>query len=384
MEENREKTIRVLHIISKFNVGGIETWLLNVTKNLPDSGYHFDFFVISPGEAALNNKIISLGSKIFEGSKPQPTTFSIYTDLKKVIQKNGPYNVIHSHVHYFSGISLSVGYFLGIPIRIAHSHTDSRIKEKSKGLLRQLYIWLMKILIRLFATRGIAVSSLAAEDLFGSDWDKSKRWAILPCGIDFERFNVPKDASLALSLGVPAGAKVVGHAGRFDHPKNHSFLVEIFKKLLDRGNNVILLLIGDGNLEKAIKDKVALLGISDRVIFLGVRQDVPNLLISVVDVFLFPSLYEGLPLAFIEAQLAGCYCLGSSVLPKESVLDTKNVALLSLNDPLEVWAKKIEGFLLFPNDRDPHKVISQYYGSDYEMKINVKKLLDFYLNSEER
>lgn len=380
MEEKVKKHIRVLHIISSFNVGGVETWLLNVVRNLPASNYQFDFFAISPEEAAFDNEIVSLGCKIFKAKKSRPSFFSMYSDLKKVIRENGHYDAIHSHVHHFSGIVVLVGYILGVPVRIVHSHTDTRVKEYSGSTLRRAYVGLMRILVRLFATSGIGTSSNAAEDQFGVNWAKDQRWKILPCGIDFRRFDIPKDDLLPLSLGIYAGVKVIGHIGRFNQPKNHFFLIDVFKKLLDRGNNVVLVLVGAGDLKKAIEDRVNSLGLSDRVTFLGIRRDVPNILRSVIDVFLFPSLYEGLPLAFIEAQLAGCYCVGSDILPKEVILDTRSVTLLGLKEPLDTWANKVEDFLSCSKMKDSEIILSQYRNSDYELKTNVKRLLSFYYN----
>ncbi|MDD4873774.1 MAG: glycosyltransferase [Dehalococcoidales bacterium] len=378
MKDEKKRPIKVLHVIGGFNVGGVETWLLNVARNLSRTDYQFDFFAISPKEATLENEVFKLGCRIFKTKSVRPSILSIYCDLRKVVHENGPYGVLHSHVHYFNGVILFSGFLLGIPIRIAHSHIDTRVKEKPSGFLRQCYIGLMKIFIRLFATCGIGVSSIAAEDQFGLNWKRDKRWSILPCGIDFSRFDTLNDLSSARSLGIPVGAKVIGHVGRFDQLKNHHFLIDIFNKLLNRGNNVFLLLAGNGILEEAIEEKVALLGISDRVFFLGIRRDVPDLLRSVIDVFLFPSLWEGLPLAFIEAQLAGCYCVGSDNLSKEVVLDNKRVALLSLEEPLDVWASRIEEFLSRPKLKDSEIVLSHYRNSDYELKTNVKRLLSFY------
>jgi len=378
MEKNKNKPVRVLHVIGKFNIGGIETWLLNIVKNLPSSNYQFDFFTISTDEAVLDNEIISLGCKIFKASNPRPSFFSIYGDLKMVTRKNGPYDAIHSHVHHFSGIILFISYLLRISVRIAHSHTDTRLKEGSSNILRKGYIKLMRSLVYFFSTRGISVSSNAAEDQFGPNWKKDKRWIVLPCGVDFSKFDIPRDTSVVSLLGIPPGFKVIGHIGRFDKPKNHIFLINVFKKILDRGNNVFCILVGDGHLKGLAEDLVRSLGISSNVRFLGIRPDRINLLCSVIDVFLFPSLYEGLPLSFIEAQLAGCYCVGSDVLHEEAVLVAKNVKLLSLKESLDVWASKVEDFLSLPEMKDSNAVLAQYRYSDYELKTNIRRLLSYY------
>ena len=382
MKDEKKRPIKVLHVIGGFNVGGVETWLLNVARNLSRTDYQFDFFAISPKEATLENEVFKLGCRIFKTKSVRPSILSIYGDLKKVVRENGPYDVLHSHVHYFNGFIVLVGYILKIPIRIAHAHTDTRLKESHGGIRRRAYIESMRFFINFFATKGIGGSSETAKDQFGENWFKDARWGILPCGIDFKRFDVPRDNLLPLSLGIPAGVKVVGHVGRFEPVKNHCFLIKIFKRLLDRGNDIYLVLIGDGSLRGDIEKRVRHLGIFERVIFLGLRDDVPNLLRSVIDVFLFPSLYEGLPLAFIEAQLAGCYCLGADTFSEEAILDAKNAILLDLGEPLDEWANKIEDFLSRSKKADSEMSLSKYCDSEFELKTNIYRLLSFYHNKE--
>ncbi|MFA5125317.1 MAG: glycosyltransferase [Patescibacteria group bacterium] len=382
MKDEKKRPIKVLHIIGGFNVGGIETWLLNVTRNLPASDYQFDFFAISSKEAALDNEIFKLGCKLFKSKSIQPSLFSIYDDLKKIVRENGPYDAFHSHVHYFGGFIVLVGYILKIPVRIVHSHTDTRLKESHSNFLRRVYIESMRLLVHLFATKGVGGSSETATDQFGKNWAKDSRWQVLPCGIDFKRFDIPRDRLLSLSLGIPVGAKVIGHIGRFEPVKNHFFLIKLFKKMLDRGNNIFLLLVGDGSLKGVIEKQVRNMGISDRVIFLGLRDDVPNLLRSVIDVFLLPSLYEGLPLAFIEAQLAGCYCLGADTFSKEAVLNSKSTMLLNLEGSFDEWVNKAEDFLSRPKIEDSEMLLSQYRNSTFDLKTNIKRLLSLYHNEE--
>ncbi len=377
MKEVKKKPIQVLHIVGRMNTGGIETWLINVVKHLPSEGYRFDFFAISSEEGRLDEAVFALGCRFLRGSQKRPSVTSLLKDLRKVVSQNGPYDVIHSHVHHFSGIILLIGFLLRIPVRIAHSHTDTRSKENREGFLRRLYVELMRFCVRVFANRGIGVSSLAAEDQFGLDWKKDKRWVLLPCGIDLDQFDILQDNVVKEMLGIPGRAKVIGHVGRFDKPKNHMFLADVFKNLIDRGNDLFLVLVGEGPLMPDFRQRVSDLGLIDKVIFLGIRNDVPKILISVVDVFVFPSLYEGLGLAFVEAQLAGCYCVGSDVLPREVVVEPDQISLLSLRDPLEIWAGRIENYL----ERAPVKATRsprRDQGSLYDFSTHVKKLIHCY------
>ena len=365
-------------MINKFDMGGVETWLINVVQNLPQRGYHFDFFAISSEEALLEKDVIKQGCQVFRGSKQRPTIFSIYNDLKKLIDRIGSYDAIHSHVHHFSGVIMLLGFFLKIPVRIVHSHSDTRFKEDSSGILRRAYIVFMRMSVWLFATKGIGVSSSVAEDQFGSKWKNDKRWMILPCGVDFKRFDIPKDEGMKLALGIPLKAKVVGHVGRFDEPKNHDFLIKVFKCLVDQCDDVYLVLIGVGPLRQGIERKVRELSISNKVLFLGVRNDVPEILRSVVDVFLFPSLYEGLPLALVEAQLAGCFCVVADNISREVILNENQVMSLSLGESLSVWVSKVSYFLLLAKEEESGRILSQYVNSYYDLRSNMKRFLSVY------
>jgi glycosyltransferase involved in cell wall biosynthesis len=142
-------------------------------------------------------------------------------------------------------------------------------------------------------------------------------------------------------LGIPPDAFVIGHVGRFDEQKNHLFLVEIAAEVAKREPKMRLLLVGDGLLRPKIEQKIAQLGLTDRTIFAGSRHDVPRLMLSAMDVFLFPSLYEGLGLVLIEAQAAGLPCIFSDVVPEEADLVKPLIRRFSLSEPASVWADAI-------------------------------------------
>jgi glycosyltransferase involved in cell wall biosynthesis len=230
----------------------------------------------------------------------------------------------------------------GVPTCIAHSHNDTSSLEAKAGLFRRLYLALTKWWIAQYATTGLGASRLAAASLFGSAWEKKPRYQILYCGVDLAQFRDHGDSvAVRAELGIPADTFVIGHVGRFEEQKNHVFLVEIAAEVAKREPRMRLLLVGDGSLRLDIEQKVAQMGLGDRVIFAGVRPDVPRLMLSAMDVFFFPSLYEGLGLVLIEAQAAGLPCIFSDVVPEEADVVKSLVQRINLSQSASVWVNAV-------------------------------------------
>lgn len=198
-----------------------------------------------------------------------------------------------------------------------------------------------KLLYKKYVDVKIAPSMLAAEYTFGKRDVRNGLVYILPNGLELKKFQFSEEGRLKIrsEFGIPADAFVVGHVGRFNKQKNHLFLLDIFKKLYKRKKNAVLLLVGSGELESAMRDKVVQYGLEKMVFFAGVRFDMPNLL-SAMDVFVFPSLYEGMPNAVIEAQACGISCYVSDSITKEANI-TGLVRYLSINNS-DVWVESLE------------------------------------------
>jgi glycosyltransferase involved in cell wall biosynthesis len=284
-----------------------------------------------------DQEIRRLGSQIIPCPHPQrPWVYS--PSFKHLLHQHGPYDIVHSHVHHFSGYVLRLAQQVGVPVRIAHSHLDVAAQETEVGYLRRLYLNLMRVWITKYATAGLGCSHEAAADLFGADWESDPRWQILYCGIDLAPFQEIIDAAdVRAELSIPADALVIGHVGRLAHQKNHQFLIEIAAIVAERHPNLYLLLVGDGPLRSGIEHQAAQLGLRHRVIFTGVRSDVSRLM-AAMDVFVMPSFHEGLPVAAIEAQAAGLPLVLSDVISKEVEVVKPMVQRVSLSQPASVWA----------------------------------------------
>jgi glycosyltransferase involved in cell wall biosynthesis len=341
--------MRVLHVLGAMSRGGAETWLMHVLRNIDRSLFSFDFMVHTTQPAAYDEEVRRFGSRII--TCPNHKRLLIYgRQIKAILHKNGPYDAIHSHVHHFSGWVLKLAREAGVPVRVAHSHSDTRLLDSKGSVIRKMYLRLMRRWIGQHATAGVAVSEEAGLALWGWNWRRDPRWRILYCGIDLRPYhsNVNKHA-VREEFGIPKDAYVIGNVGRFDPPKNHKFILKTFDVVLRQRPNVWLLLVGGGRLRDDLEREVRSRSIGDRVVFAGVREDVPRVLVGALDAFLFPSLNEGLPIAVIEAQAAGLRCLCADNVTREVAIVPGAVEFLPLSFGPQVWADRILRLLDAPH-----------------------------------
>jgi glycosyltransferase involved in cell wall biosynthesis len=333
--------IRILHVLGKLDRGGAETWLVQVLRHVDRQKYQMDFLVHSNCPGAYDDEVRALGSAIMPclgSSNP----FRYAMNFHQTLKERGPYDVVHSHVHHYSGYVLMLAAMAGVPIRIAHSHSDTRSVEGDTGPGRSIYLRGMKAMIQTFATHGLAVSCEAGDDLFCKDWQNTSRWELQHLGIDLSRFELEVDrSSMRRTLGIRPDAFVVGHVGRFSIPKNHTFLIDIAKEVVKLSPKAVFVLIGDGPLRAEMEAKVASHSLTEHFIFAGLRSDVPQLMKGVMDAFLFPSLYEGLPIALLEAQAAGLKCMISDVISPETDVVADLITRESLKTSPARWAAQV-------------------------------------------
>lgn len=371
--------MRILHVVYAMNRGGIETWLIHILRLVDSADCHMDFLVHTSDQAAFDNEIRDAGSLVIPCLKPKQHPIQYARNFRSVIREYGPYDVLHSHLHYQSGFVLWLAHSAGVQTLIAHSHNDLRVVEKQAGILTRMFVNLMKRLISRYAVYGLAASKKAAEDLFGLNWEDDPRWRLLYCGIDLEPFKQAVDPlQIRADLSIPEKAFVVGHVGRFYEEKNHAFLVDIASEVAKSAADIRFLLVGDGPLRPAIERKVENLGLRDKVIFAGVRADVPRLMLGAMDVFILPSLWEGLGLVLVEAQAAGLPCVFSDVVPEEADIVKHLVKRLPVEGPAAIWAAAIlDLWRDKPISKDP-KAITVVEHSAFNIKSSAEELIKVY------
>lgn len=332
------RPVRVLHVVGGLSRGGIETWLLQILRRIDRSRFQLDFLVHTPRECAYDREVRALGCRLLRCMHPaRPWKYG--PEFRRLVKANGPYDVVHSHVNHYNGFVLRLAVACGIPKRIAHSHNDTSELDRSAGLVRKLYLRLADYWIERYATGGLGCSGKALVSLFGADWQRDGRWRRLLYSIDLTRFAAPPDdGARRHDLGIPEGAFVIGHVGRFVPQKNHGFLLEVASHVLRRMRNAIFLLVGEGERREETLKKAVDLGIADRVIFTGARDDIPELMTNAMDAFILPSLHEGLGIVLIEAQAAGLPCLFADCVPSEAVLIESLMKRLPLDVGAAAWA----------------------------------------------
>jgi len=372
--------MKILHVVGAMNRAGVETWLMHLLRNIDRSAYCFDFLVHTIHPSDYDDEIRALGSKII----PCPYTHSpiVYMIHLYNILKHGHYDVLHTHVHHFSGLVILVGKLAGVKVRIAHSHSNTSGIESNANFLRRMYLSTMQMIIRHFATHRIGVSHLAGSCLFGGEgWLQNKANYLIYCGLDFSKFKQPVDKGIRDNLGIPEGYKVIGHVGRFEHPKNHLFLLEIMRCLHGYNPHVHLLLIGRGSLEKQIRQKVSDYGLESYVTFAGVRDDVPELMKGAMDIFVLPSLYEGLGLVLLEAQASGLRCVASNVIPHEADVVKALIHRVSLQESAQKWAEIIREELQGDSLISSTNSLKTILASPFTIDANIQSITSLYQSS---
>jgi glycosyltransferase involved in cell wall biosynthesis len=331
----KQKQIRVLHALGTMDPGGVETWLMHLLRNIDRGRYKFHFCTFGSHPGLFAPEIEKLGAKVLRC--PKTANLIAFSRRLRRILREGNYDVVHSHVHFFSGAVLRWANSEGIPIRIAHSHGTH--DGRPNNWARRSYRKLMRSWIDRYSTDGLAASKSAAAKLFGESWQSNPRIQVLHCGIDLNPFRRPTDREeVRRELGIPPEALVVGHVGRFVHPKNHSFILEIAAEIMKKRSDIHFLLVGDGPIRPKIEAHARTAGLSERIHFTGTRTDVPRLMHAAMDAFVFPSFWEGLPIALVEAQAAGLRCILSTAVTEEAKVLFQQVTQLSLSNSPKEWA----------------------------------------------
>ena len=368
--------IRVLNLFTIMNRGGAETMVMNYYRNMDRSKVQFDFMVHRQERGAYEDEIEALGGRIFRMPPVRPWSAHEYKKVVRAFYGEHPeYKVIHSHMSELGYYDFIEAEKAGVPVRICHAH------NRPYGLdLKSPVRWYYKTMMRAHITDLFTCGVESAEWLFGAK--NKSRFVQLNNAIDAKQYVYRPQLrqSMRQALGIAEDQLVIGHVGRFDPQKNHGFLIDVFANVHKQNEKALLVLVGDdshsGGME--IHEKVAQLGLTESVKFLGVRSDVADAL-QTMDVFLFPSLFEGLSVASIEAQAAGLPVLISDGVPIECK-KTDLVHVLPLKASAEEWAKTVLELAQIPR-RDTYEEIK---AAGFDIAENAKWLQEFYLQAAQR
>ncbi len=331
MSEN--KIIRIAQIVGSMNSGGVESMVMNYYRHIDRTKIQFDFIVLEGSTHIPDQEIKSLGGRIFIVPSYKHI-FAYRKALNKLFTENH-YDIVHSHVNSLSVFPLSVAKKAGVKVRIAHSHSTTNKKEHLRNFIKNI----LRLFSKKYATHYFACSELAGRWLFGDKTFDKGLVTIINNAIDLEKFAFNEQTRDIIRAEYGLKDKfVIGHIGRFMSQKNHELLLEAFADVKKERQEAVLLLLGDGPLFEDMKNKAKELGVADSVVFAGVKDNA-NEYYSAMDLFVLPSLYEGLGMVLIEAQANGLKSLASASVPKAAMVIPKGIDFLPLEK--DSWVRSI-------------------------------------------
>ena len=364
------KPVRVLYVNGGImDLGGISSYMMNYFRNIDRRLVEIDFVVHGYEKGIYDDELCATGATIYHVPVKSKDYKGNCQALAKIFEE-GNYQIVHSHLDAGSYHILKIAKKCGIKIRIAHSHNTDFLTNSYVG--RIINQWFKKKL-PLVANYRFACSSLAKEWLFGTTLDCE----IVKNAIDLNKYQFSEQERkyFRTELGIEEDDIVLGHIGRFDYQKNHLFLLEIFSELVKKNERYKLLLIGDGFLREQIEDMISAYQLESSVILAGYVQNAEKYY-NVFDMFLLPSLFEGLGIVAIEAQANGLPCILADTVPEEAEVGA-NVFKIPLIE--SEWVQAIQQCPIERTDN-----VEDLINAGYDIKIEAKKLEKRYQDMDER
>lgn len=369
---------RILHIVPSLDLGGTEAFIMNHYRCMNRSEMQFDFLVCAKRDWPYLKEIEVLGGRVFYTARPSFLCLkSFYDGMKQAFEEGGPYTAIHCHADADNAVPLLCGLLCGIHKRIAHLHAKEEVPTR---LSRKWFHVVKKCIIKLCATNLWACSADAGISFFGADYFE-KKGKVIKNGIDVSRFLKADETQierLRTEFRISKEQLVVGNISRFDENKNQLFLLDVFEKMLEKYPGAVLLLGGtDGGMLEKVKARVEARGLEANVRFIGRRNDVPSCL-QLIDVYLFPSVYEGLGIAFLEAQAAGCLCIASTGVPRDTDMGLGTACYLGLMDGASPWAAYICERIYTRKLPEEANIRKAFIDNHFDIHESCKELVECY------
>lgn len=331
---------RVVQVVYNMDCGGIEKFIISMYDELLKEGINFDFIYMNDEnvKSYYDDHILKNGGRIFYAGKLKVgSVITFIKNFRKIIKENGKYEALHVHSYYNCGFIAFLASCCGIKNIVTHAHS-TRDNKLSNSVFRKWYRLIAKLLIKIFSNYKLACGYDAGKSLYG----KSK-FIIINNGIDTGKFANISDRDMNEKRHEInySGERLIIHVGSFVEVKNHEYILKIADNLKNRGIDYKILLLGDGKLWNEIRNKITQLELNENVMLLGVKNDVEKYL-SISDVFIMPSKYEGFPVSLIEAQAAGLPCVVSNHVDRAVNLNVNKVSFIDIGDTeIDEWCKAI-------------------------------------------
>lgn len=354
---------RIAQMLYSMGMGGVENFLMNIYRNIDREKYQFDFILQTNEKSYFDDEIEKLGGRIYRIPRFEKHPIKHIKELKKILNEN-EYIAFHRHTASSTVfIDLLVAKKCNIKRRIVHSHNTSH----NQKILNSVF----KKILYCSATQHLACSKDAGKWLYGD-----RPFEVLNNAIDCKKYEFNEDIrrEYRKSLKLNDSTIALCHIGRFNEQKNHKYLIKVFSELCKINEKYKLFLCGDGTLKEEIQHMCEQENVKDRVIFLGVRDDVNNIL-QAMDIFLFPSLYEGLGIVLIEAQMTNLPSIVSSEIPKEAIYNNNVTQIEIEENDIGEWCKKIMNAKI---DNAHRKIVNTEMLKDYDVNSIATQLINMY------
>ena len=369
--------VKVLYFIDRMLRGGIQTFVIENMKHMDKNKIQIDYLLLDDGvKYELEDTLKEMGSNVYKLKGVwlrKPTDyFNYFKKIDEFFSQHNDYKVVHLHSSSKNFYILKSAKKYGIPVRIAHSHN---IGFQSKNKIQIMIGNVCKPLLKKYATDYFACAYLAGEWLFGKKAVKDGKVRVIHNAVEYEKFKFNEKKRIEIRNRLNINEKlVIGNVGRFSEQKNHEFLIDIFNEIHKKNKMSTLMLIGKGEKEEIIRKKVKELGLENDVIFMGFCDNV-NELMWAMDIFLMPSLHEGLPVVGIEAQAAGLPCFMSKYVITDEVKITELVKFIELKQSPREWAEEI-----LNSDLSRKNTKAEIEQARYLIMDTAKELENFYIN----
>lgn len=370
--------VKVLQVHGGMERGGTESVIMNWYRNIDKNEVQFDFTTMQEHRCAYDDEIESMGGKIiYVPPRAKVGNLNHFKAIYKCIKENGPYDVVHSHMNYHGGLVALAAKLAGVKTIVCHAHNTEDVTEQT--LKRKTETAVLRNLMHRCSTNLLACGKEAGKFVFG----ENAKFKVINNAVDIEKFK-PKDEEMnneikALKDKYDLNNKLIlGHIGRFNIQKNHKFIVEILKDLKKKNDDFKFLFIGDGELKEEILNSIKNEGLENNILYLGLQSNI-NIWLNIMDLLIFPSLFEGLPVVLVEAQSTGLPCIISNKISQDVDLGLKLVKFLSIDGSAEKWVNEIINNTM-TRETNKEKIKEQLKVKGYYLNDNIKMLMNIYTN----
>ena len=373
-----KEKVRVLEIMHGLAPGGIESFVLNMYENIDKSDLDIRFAIACHGkqyheERLLNNDGIIYRTNDLNGVK---NIIIHFFRLIKLLKKEGPFDVVHSHIDFFNGINMLAAFIAGVPVRVSHSHNtnSAHTQDEKPSIWIRVYRKIMRMLVNTFSTNRLGCCLEANLYLYGPKLGNYENSTVIYNGVNIQRFS-NKDRIDIEDLNIDDKKLNFITIGRICEQKNSKFIVEIMKELSNIRNDIHLYWVGQGPQKQEIESLIRVYNLEKNITLLGVRKDIPELLNS-TDYMIFPSKWEGLPVTLVESQVANVPCFISDKITEEA--DLGLCTIISLEKNAHQWASEINRHI---NEKSYNNKIDYNKYNKFNIKEVVKEIEEIYVKN---